>query len=140
MTKEEIITRIKLNYDQTFKLPNYEKSDLRRYEDVIVNIIQAILKPESPSLPADAGVRPAILKFAIEMERVLKENDHKTGWEDCDFGYLLERLREEVEELYECFDYSAGSRLLTQKEFIIKECVDVANYCMMIADNLTGVK
>jgi len=26
-------------------------------------------------------VRPAVIRFAEEMERVLKENDHKGGWD-----------------------------------------------------------
>ncbi|GED55749.1 hypothetical protein BBO01nite_49900 [Brevibacillus borstelensis] len=32
------------------------------------------------------------------MEKTLKQNDHKGGWESCSLGYLITRLAEEVRE------------------------------------------
>lgn len=67
--------------------------------------------------------------FAKEMDRKLQENSQKGGWEDCDESYLIERLRQEVDELEEA---------INEKEVheIKSECADVANFAMMIWDNL----
>jgi NTP pyrophosphatase (non-canonical NTP hydrolase) len=68
------------------------------------------------------------------MEAVLKANDHKGGWDGCDSTYLLKRLKEEVIELEVQINHNTREPIdLTR---IIHEAVDVANYAMMIADNL----
>lgn len=85
-------------------------------------------------------LRPAIRRFAEAMETVLRENDKKGGWKDCDDTYLLGRLNEEISELKEeigCLampaEFYTGPY---RQQFVIqKEAVDVANFCMMIFDN-----
>jgi hypothetical protein len=79
------------------------------------------------SRPADAVLREPVRWFAGEMEKKLKANDHKGGWADCDDGYLLDRLKEEVDEL-------AAALLCDTDGSIILEATDVANFAMMIAD------
>ena len=73
-------------------------------------------------------VREEVHDFAEAMEKVLKENDDKDGWEECSNLYLIQRLVEETSELMKYLD--AG-------EFgdMCKEAVDVANFAMMIFDN-----
>lgn len=75
-------------------------------------------------------LRPSLLRFALEMERKLKDNDHKPGWEDDDNNDLFERILDEARELRDAIENSVP--LPTR---VIEEAVDVANFAMMIADN-----
>lgn len=74
--------------------------------------------------------REAVERFADEMERRLQANDHKGGWQSERKGYLLSRLREEVEELYDAMVVSEADGA-----GVTAEAADVANFAMMIADN-----
>lgn len=49
-------------------------------------------------------LRPQVATFARGMERKLRANDHKGGWENESAQYLLSRLCEEVSELLELYD------------------------------------
>ena len=73
-------------------------------------------------------IRPSVLNFAEMMETVLKKNDHKGGWDDCDWKYLRGRLKDELKELENAYAENNG-------EEVTREAVDVANFAMMIADN-----
>ncbi len=75
------------------------------------------------------GIRVPVLKFAFEMERKLRINSGKGGWQDCDNDYLLSRINDELFELKACINEKKVKRA------IINECADVANFAMMIADN-----
>ncbi len=66
--------------------------------------------------------------FAVEMRSTLFDHLHKGGWKDCTDAYLVERLEEELEELKKMIRNDAP------KELILRECTDVANFAMMIAD------
>lgn len=72
------------------------------------------------------GMRPAVHWFANEMERQLQENDHKSGWDTLSLKWLLNRLRQETQEL---------ERAIAKGTGITDEAADVANFAMMIADN-----
>ena len=72
--------------------------------------------------------REAIVKFTEAMENKLKQNDHKRHWSQCGMTYLLNRLKEEVEELVEAVE------LCEPSDEVKKECADVANFAMMIFD------
>lgn len=76
-------------------------------------------------------LRPALAQFAGEMEAVLKQNDHKGGWKDCPMEYLRDRLHQEVRELDRAL-------LDGDPKNITKECIDVANFAMMLRDNCGG--
>ena len=90
-------------------------------------------------------VRPEVWQFALLMEKKLKENDHKKSWKKCKILYLIERLKEEVKELEDCFwiedsrsDFiNIGEDFMIKgkysEEDVIKECADVSNFAMMIA-------
>lgn len=79
--------------------------------------------------------------FAGIMERKLRENDDKDGWSQCTTEYLLDRLREEIDELEQCFsEMGKGAIELggIDMELVYRfcaECADVANFAMMLADN-----
>ena len=78
------------------------------------------------------GIREEVVKFALLMEKKLKENDSKGGWSKCEYDYLLQRIDEEVVELKHSIRVNGSDRKIG------RECADVANFAMMIADN-TGV-
>ena len=65
-----------------------------------------------------------------QMEKKLVINDDKSHWTASTDGYLLSRLMEEMSEL--------TFYLVCEKKFrgneIIRECADIANFAMMIAD------
>lgn len=72
-------------------------------------------------------IRESVLFFAGEMEKKLRENDHKGGWDHLELEYLKKRLWEEVNELFVSINEG-------DYENIIKEVADVGNFSMMIAD------
>lgn len=93
---------------------------------------------------AEVTPRAAVAVFATHMESKLRENDHRGGWEDCDFDYLTRRLAEEARELRRAVDtfedarYSHGATaadLIAIAAEVRREAADVANFAMMIADN-----
>lgn len=71
----------------------------------------------------------SLIWFAREMEKRLEANDHKTGWGSCSLQYLSMRLTQERREL---------ERAIKNKDIknVIEECADIANFAMMIADNV----
>ena len=83
-------------------------------------------------------VRNEILAFSEIMEQKLKENDHKDHWSGMHIKTLLERLEMETSELsddiYRKDDYNSDDI-----KYIQRECADVANFAMMIADNLKSL-
>jgi len=77
-------------------------------------------------------LRPEVAAFAVAMEERLRANDHKGGWRDCDPWWLLRRIFDEYRELRVAFvrcNMGQGER-----EEILREAADVANFCLMVAD------
>lgn len=72
--------------------------------------------------------RQAITNFSKIMEKKLKDNDHKEGWNTCNNQYLLSRMFEECFELQDAITSKNSNN-------ICYEAADVANFAMMIADN-----
>ena len=82
-----------------------------------------------------SDVRPIVLKFASEMERVLKENDSKGGWQDCDINFLRSRLVEEMGEYFAWCSRGSPSALNSgETKQMKKELIDIANFAMMLWD------
>jgi hypothetical protein len=77
-------------------------------------------------------VRPEVKWMAIEMEKTLRKNDHKGGWQDCSIEYLYAGFFHESVELDDEI-YGMGTDRMDYDR-IIAEAVDAANYAMMIAD------
>lgn len=80
-------------------------------------------------------LRAPVIWFAIQMEDRLRENDDRgqTGWETMSTGWLLTRMKEEVRELEQAAFPLSGDE--ADVEAIVRECADVANFAMMVADN-----
>jgi len=87
---------------------------------------------EAAKAREEAGPRPQVRQFADLMEARLKANDHKGGWRGERLPYLLRRLREETDELYEAMGPSLDWKMIS--ETVGREAADVANFAMMIAD------
>lgn len=88
-------------------------------------------------------IRREVLRFTDEMERVLKKNDYKGGWQDCDINYLRFRLVEEVGEYFASQASTAdacGDKVTAEewrekcKNNIKEELIDIANFAMMLWD------
>jgi NTP pyrophosphatase (non-canonical NTP hydrolase) len=77
-------------------------------------------------------IREEVKWFSEQMENKLKANDDKGGWSNCDLFWLVDRLKEEVDELENSL-YNYRSLIGTKLE-IIEEASDVGNFAMMIAD------
>lgn len=63
------------------------------------------------------------------MSEKLQENVHKGGWEHDSVASLLTRLFEEAYEICESVRVGMPARS------VYRECADVANFAMMIAEN-----
>jgi hypothetical protein len=79
--------------------------------------------------------RSEVQWFSGEMERALRDNDYKRGWQDKDHQYLLSKLQKAIERIkHEINDLDPNSGKPCEI-LVIKEAVHAANYAMMIADN-----
>lgn len=72
----------------------------------------------------------SVMKFAIKMEEELIENNHKQGWDGLSLRWILNRIKQETGELERAIE-----KKLPNKK-IQSECADIANFCMMMFDNL----
>ena len=77
-------------------------------------------------------LRPQLQWFSQQMERVLRENDHKGGWCNERTEDLMDALCDEVGELNFAACPPKGESDSAQ---VICEAADVAAFAMMIADN-----
>jgi len=67
------------------------------------------------------NVRPDVIEFAVEMEKVLRDNDYKGGWDGCTIRELVTVIENKVVDLKQ-----------TQLSDKTKEAIDIANYAMMV--------
>lgn len=89
-------------------------------------------------IETNAPFRHVVGWFAVEMEEKLRENDHKPGWRNDEISDLLTQAREELKELAEAINKAEHWNSPGAWQKVIKEAADVANFCMMIADNASG--
>lgn len=78
-------------------------------------------------------MRPEMVQLVKTMEYKLQKNDHKREWgtyEPQDIPWLMEKLREEVEELQDALDRYALGELSFEE--VLFECGDVSNFNLMI--------
>lgn len=87
------------------------------------------------------SISAPVLRFAERMQYKLDLNEHKfciglnpdgkgRDWKKCSNEWLLARMEEEKKELRESIYYTKD------KDNSKSECADVANFAMMIFDNL----
>jgi hypothetical protein len=79
-------------------------------------------------------LRAEVMWFAEAMEVQLCANDHKPGWHDMPLLRLLVRLEQEARELRRAIERDQARP--NAAHWIITEAADVANFAMMIADNV----
>ncbi|MGE7271413.1 hypothetical protein ACQKK5_08135 [Brevibacillus panacihumi] len=72
----------------------------------------------------DPLVRDEVAWFAIQMEKQLRANEHKGGWESEKFVWLFDQLNRNSIAL-------AEARTPEEK---VKRAANVANFAMMISD------
>ncbi len=84
------------------------------------------------------ALRGSVVRFAILMEEILEKNDWKGGWERMTLGDLTRRAGQELKELRRALK-DKSSDLDEVARNVAKEAADVANFCMMIADNSGGL-
>ena len=76
-------------------------------------------------------MRDVVLDFAKVMDNELDENDHKIGWAYLSPQWIINRIRQETNELEKAI------RKNKPKSVTVSECADVANFAMMLFDNIT---
>ena len=82
---------------------------------------------------SDNFLRPEVLAFAHVMETRLRANDHKRGWKDADPMWLRRRVNDELREM-DAELWRTGA--LPDRERIVEEAADAANFLMMLSDVL----
>ena len=89
-------------------------------------------------------MRREVKWFAEKMEEILSRHDRERGndgWKGEDVVWVLGRIEEETKELGRALKKAgftdveyAPNLTFNERAIIIKESVDVANFCMMLAD------
>lgn len=74
------------------------------------------------------GIDAALNDFVVHMSHKLLLTRHRPHWSDSTTAFLLKRLKDEVVELEKAYKDD-------KRKDIVRECADVANFAMMIADN-----
>jgi NTP pyrophosphatase (non-canonical NTP hydrolase) len=71
---------------------------------------------------------PLIGEFGARMEKKLRKNEHKPGWNAADVLWMLAKLQEECGEL--------ATAILKEHPLddVLDECADVGNLAMIIFD------
>lgn len=91
-------------------------------------------------------IRKEVQWFAEQMEKKLKENDHKKHWHSIKGGQLLESIRKKHHKCFYIFDdigfqvSQSGKAKNESIDALIKECAGIANSAMMIADKVKRKK
>lgn len=79
-------------------------------------------------------LRKPLKWFAQQCEEVLRQNDHKIGWSHKSTTALIGRLYNKVREVEQ--EDIVSNLQGYNREHVVRACCDVANYAMMIADNV----
>jgi len=105
----EIALHTHKSYDKTVSELHDENTRLRDALEKIVTLIdrEAFRTVQNVAIEAlsshteDTGIqlRPEVRWFAEQMEKTLRDNDHKGGWNEMSHWELVGRLEEEVAEL-----------------------------------------
>lgn len=86
-------------------------------------------------------VRQEIVDFAIQMEKVMKDNDDEKedSWKDMDIMDLQENKDEvnrEIIEVFDCATENPENMIDRDKKKLLKYMIDQSNYNMMLWNRL----
>lgn len=123
----EVLERYKIEGAITCASPLYQ---LAAHVVELERGMVEVVRNQFPVLASTMEIRQPVLAFAWEMEKRLRANEHKGGWDEMTTDWLFARMVEEVAELNRAIGLRSG---------ITHEAADVANFAMMIADNLGGL-
>lgn len=95
----------------------------------------------------EARISRPVLELAKDMQFKLDKNKHKAcdmmnvdgegrGWEHCEYGWLTGRIEEEMYELNDALAMYLKNKSASTADEVLKECADVANFAMMVHDNV----
>ena len=102
---------------------------------------EGVIMREPESYNREGFPRDEVMRFAYWMERKLKMNDHKGGWEDMTPAELSTRCMDELTELRLKIMEASQEGLSKQLcEMIRDEAADVANFAMMVAENVDNMR
>jgi hypothetical protein len=118
---------------ETYRNPHYPYIALRMgmdrdcvlvYElgDFVTNFVQ--------QMEPAPGPRKVVSQFAYDMEKQLKANDHKIGWEREHHQDLTGFMSRQWEQLRKEL-----IKIDRDKYKVTQLCANIANYAMMVADN-----
>jgi hypothetical protein len=91
----------------------------------------------------EVAIGPILMSFVHDMEEQLLKNNYKPGWQACDVNWLLEKLHSKVNGInnaaihYSYINRTPENDRLTKEE-MLKLCADLANYAMMLHDNVSN--
>mgnify|MGYP000845580802 FL=1 len=74
-------------------------------------------------------VRPEVKNFAIAMEKRLRKNDFKGGWNKENLAYFVIKIFEHSRQL-------RNDILYNDLYFSKIDCINISNYCMILYDNI----
>lgn len=107
-----------------------------RMEDMATSLKSPVEAEEGEA--GSLTVRASVVRFGETMERKLRRNAWKGGWEDSHDFVLLAGLQGEVLELQRAITIAEHEHHYPQPlglDRIIEEAADVANFAMMLLDN-----
>lgn len=81
-------------------------------------------------------IKLALDWFPKKMKDELMKHLNRPGWKKASFHMLFQRLLEEVIELDNVMFTRGNEVRKMDKDRAIRECADIANFAMMMADNL----
>ncbi len=110
--------------DDNLCFPKHDEDMQHRYNAVTNGKFKPLLK----NVPVKLDLRPALETFAQDMEQQLRHNDElkgPEGWRSMGTALLRNELKKNVTRQWDC----------RTEEETIEVMSDMANMCMMIADN-----
>ena len=124
--KEELLTQI---LQTKHKIISEEEEPRSICEEEMNNLAKNIDK--------EYDIRDQLVEFISEMEKILKENDYKGGWDSCSIKFIRDKLIEEFREVLletrKVINEKTDEKTVEKTQ---KEAIDLANMCMILYDKL----
>lgn len=87
-------------------------------------------------LPSEAELSQKLHILTSLMRQKLEQNEHKGGWANRHLSWLFNRASMELLELSKSLEVYEETGLNANAWLVLSECADVANFVLMITDNL----